>query len=202
MSAVPTFNLEAKGADLNKALTDLNTYLSTRSYMEGWSKSSLDATTLARIQGDVSAKKYPHIARWAAHIGFFEESVRATWRVFAVEAPKAVADEDDEEDDEDDDDPFGAADSDDDEETRAMMEKKRAEIEAITARQQARKGKARSNLTIDIKPEDSETDMNEVMANVKAIELDGLKWLGGQLIDVAYGIKKLRQMCQIEDQKN
>jgi len=26
-----------------------------------------------------------------------------------------------------------------------------------------------------------------------------LKWLGGQLVDVAYGIKKLRIMCQLVD---
>jgi elongation factor 1-beta len=36
---------------------------------------------------------------------------------------------------------------------------------------------------------------------VRNIQIDGLKWLGSQLIDVAYGIKKLRILCQIIDVK-
>merc|ERR1712072_1422183 len=101
------------------------------------------------------------------------------------------------------DDPFADSDDDgsDDEETKAMMAAKAKQIADIQARQQAKKGKAKSNLTIDVKPDDLEVDMDDLTDDVKAITMDGLKWLGGQLIDVAYGIQKLRIMCQIVDQK-
>jgi translation elongation factor EF-1beta len=112
------------------------------------------------------------------------------------------AESEDESDDDDDDDPFGDLDdSDDDEETKAMMAAKAEQVKKIQARQAAKKGKARSNLTIDVKPDGAETDMDDIEAYVRAIEEDGLKWLGGQLIDVAFGIQKLRIMCQIVDEK-
>ena len=41
---------------------------------------------------------------------------------------------------------------------------------------------------VDIKPYDSETDMKQVEKDVRAIEMEGIKWLGGSLLDVAYGM--------------
>jgi len=80
-----------------------------------------------------------------------------------------------------------------------MMAEKSEQIKKIQARQAAGKGKAKSNLTLDIKPYDSETDMAELERKVRAIELDGNKWLGSQLVDVAFGVKKLRIMSQLVD---
>jgi elongation factor 1-beta len=43
--------------------------------------------------------------------------------------------------------------------------------------------------------------MDELTANVKAIEMDGLVWGGSQLVAVGFGIKKLQINLVIEDEK-
>lgn len=43
--------------------------------------------------------------------------------------------------------------------------------------------------------------MDELLANVKAINMDGLVWGGHQFIPIGYGIKKLQINCVIEDEK-
>jgi len=92
-----------------------------------------------------------------------------------------------------------ADDDDDDAETKAMLENKKDLVKDIQARQAANAGKAKSNLTLDVKPYDTETDMAALEQKIRQIEMEGLKWLGGTLLDVAYGIKKLRIMCQLVD---
>ena len=76
--------------------------------------------------------------------------------------------------------------SDDDEDedagqaAQALIAKKNAEREA--AKRAAKGGPtAKSSLILDIKPEDSETDMNELLAAVKQIEMDGLTWGGHEV---------------------
>jgi len=90
-------------------------------------------------------------------------------------------------------------DDDDDEATKAMFAKQKDLVKDIQARQAANAGKAKSNLTLDVGPYDTETDMSALEAKIRSIKIEGLKWLGGQLVDVAYGIKKLRIMCQLVD---
>jgi len=214
MADTPNFDLEAKTDNARAgALKALNEYLSTRSFMEGYSKSQLDAQTFLRINvNSLDATKYGHVARWAAHIGFFSAAQRATWR--ELPKPKAAEPEEAEEeeetgkakkdsDDEDEDDanPFGAGGDDSDEEESEALKKNKEVTEKVQARQAAKKGDAKSNVTLDVKPEEAETDMDDLKARVIAIEMDGLKWLGGQFIPVAYGIRKLRIMCQITDEK-
>jgi len=96
-------------------------------------------------------------------------------------------------------DDLGLDDDGDDAETKAMFEKQKDLVKDIHARQSANAAKAKSNLTLDVKPFDSETDMGALEKKIRGIEMEGLKWLGGQLVDVAYGIKKLRIMCQLVD---
>lgn len=60
---------------------------------------------------------------------------------------------------------------------------------------------AKSIVTLDVKPWDDETNLDELLANVKALEVDGLVWGGHQFIDVGFGIKKLQINCVIEDDK-
>jgi elongation factor 1-beta len=43
--------------------------------------------------------------------------------------------------------------------------------------------------------------LEELLANVKAIEMEGLVWGGHQFIAVGFGIKKLQINCVIEDDK-
>lgn len=60
---------------------------------------------------------------------------------------------------------------------------------------------AKSIVTMDIKPWDDETNMDELTANVVAIEMDGLVWGGHKLVAVGFGIKKLQINVVIEDDK-
>ena len=43
-----------------------------------------------------------------------------------------------------------------------------------------------------LQPWDDETDMDEMLKNVKSIEMDGLLWGASKLIPIGYGIKKLQ----------
>jgi len=114
-----------------------------------------------------------------------------------AEKPAAAAEEEDDDD-------FMASLSDDEEDAdggaaaQALIAKKNAEREA--AKRAAKGGPtAKSSLILDIKPEDSETDMNDLLKEVKQIEMDGLTWGGHEFIPVAFGIKKLRIICVVVD---
>jgi elongation factor 1-beta len=48
---------------------------------------------------------------------------------------------------------------------------------------------------------DDETDMEQLKANVLAIQQDGLVWGGSKLVAVGFGIKKLQLNVVIEDDK-
>jgi len=136
-----------------------------------------------------------------------EEEPAAEEAEAAVEeeaAPEAATEEEDAPAEEEADDnmtldDLGLDDDDDDEETKKLFAGKKEMIGEIRNRQAANAGKAKSNLTLDIKPYDTDTDMAQLEAKIRAIEIEGCKWLGGTLLDVAYGIKKLRIMCQLVD---
>jgi translation elongation factor EF-1beta len=107
-----------------------------------------------------------------------------------------------EESDDDDDDFKMSLDDDDDEDdggaAAAIIAKKNAERASI--KNQNKPGEqAKSSVVIDVKPEDSETDMVELERLVRTIVLDGLLWGAAELVPVAYGIKKLRIMAVVVD---
>jgi len=60
---------------------------------------------------------------------------------------------------------------------------------------------AKSNIILDIKPWDDETDMAELEKSVRSIEMDGLLWGSSKLVPLAYTIKKLQISCVVEDDK-
>ena len=60
---------------------------------------------------------------------------------------------------------------------------------------------AKSNILLDVKPWDDETDLGEMEKAVRAIEKDGLLWGTAKLVPVGYGIKKLQICCVVEDDK-
>ena len=88
--------------------------------------------------------------------------------------------------DEDEDEDAGAA-------AQALIAKKNAEREAA---KRAVKGgpTAKSSLILDIKPEDSETDMNELLTAVKQIEMEGLTWGGHEVSLSAKWIVRCRSL--------
>jgi len=118
-------------------------------------------------------------------------------------APKAAAPAPAEEDDDDDDvDLFGSDDEDDAEAERIKAERVAAYNERKAAKE-AKKGVliAKSNIILDVKPWDDETDMGALEAEVRKIETDGLLWGAAKLVPVGYGIKKLQICCVVEDDK-
>jgi len=60
---------------------------------------------------------------------------------------------------------------------------------------------AKSNIILDVKPWDDETDMAELEKCVRSIEMDGLLWGASKLVPLAYTIKKLQISCVVEDDK-
>ncbi|XP_019760382.1 probable elongation factor 1-delta isoform X2 [Dendroctonus ponderosae] len=60
---------------------------------------------------------------------------------------------------------------------------------------------AKSNIILDVKPWDDETDLKLMESSVRKIELDGLLWGASKLVPLAYGIKKLQISCVVEDDK-
>jgi len=60
---------------------------------------------------------------------------------------------------------------------------------------------AKSNIILDIKPWDDETDMAELERSVRTIEMEGLLWGSSKLVPLAYTIKKLQISCVVEDDK-
>ncbi|XP_055688098.1 probable elongation factor 1-delta [Lutzomyia longipalpis] len=107
-------------------------------------------------------------------------------------APKVVEDDDDGVD------LFGS-DSDEDEAANTVKEARLAEYNARKSKKPALI--AKSNIILDIKPWDDETDMKAMEAEVRKIEMDGLLWGASKLVPLAYGIHKLQISCVVEDDK-
>lgn len=103
-------------------------------------------------------------------------------------------------DDEDDDvDLFGSDDEDEDKAAAELREKRLAEYAAKKSKKPALI--AKSNVILDIKPWDDETDMKEMELEVRKITMDGLLLGASKLVPLAYGIHKLQLSCVIEDDK-
>jgi elongation factor 1-beta len=192
---------EFKNLTEESGLTELNKYLETRSYIDGYKPSAADSSLLTSISAAVCSKKYPHVSRWLTQITSFSVCQRAAWGgvvsapAAAKPAAKPVAAKKPASDDD-----FAMSSEEDDEETLAIIAKKNAE------KAEKAKGKpvliSKSSVILFVKPLEAETDMNEVAAKIKKeIVIESLVWGDYELIPVAYGIKKLRIICVIEDEK-
>ncbi|EEY58266.1 EF-1 guanine nucleotide exchange domain-containing protein, putative [Phytophthora infestans T30-4] len=112
----------------------------------------------------------------------------------AAPAPKKV-----EEDDDDDDDLFGDDDDEEEDEAAKALAAKRAEA-AKAAKKEKKKPVERSQVVIEVKPWEAETDLEELAVKIKALPVEGLTWgEGHKLVPVAFGIKKLLVQCVIID---
>ncbi|KAK9477695.1 hypothetical protein V1514DRAFT_333170 [Lipomyces japonicus] len=199
--------------DLSSAagLLTLNKFLLKESFISGFEPSQADAIVFKAVGSAPDAEKYVNAARWYATIASYsaEESAAlpgdasadvTTFGPAVVEEVAAPAAAEAEEEDEEDVDLFGS----DDEEEDAEAEKLKAERLAEYAAKKAAKGPkpaAKSIVTLDVKPWDDETDLDELLANVKNLEVEGLVWGAHQFIAVGYGIKKLQINLVVEDDK-
>nr|BAN20232.1 elongation factor 1 delta [Riptortus pedestris] len=104
-------------------------------------------------------------------------------------------------DDDDDDgvDLFGSDSEEEDAEAAKIKEQRLAEYAARKAKKPVLI--AKSNIILDVKPWDDETDMKLMEAEVRKIQCDGLVWGASKLVPLAYGIHKLQISCVVEDDK-
>ena len=125
------------------------------------------------------------------HIASFEAAGRKQFPKASKDAASytaggaaAAADDDD-----DDVDLFG---SDDEEEDAEAAKIRQERLDAYAAKKSKKPALiAKTSVLLDIKPWDDETDMNEMLKQVKTIEMDGLVWGASKLVPVGYGINKL-----------
>jgi len=166
-------------------LTQLNTYLASRVYVFGLEPTAQDATLFGLIGSAPDAAAYPNVARYYAHIESFgaDKSKFVALEGLTVSdtpvAPAAGGKKDDDSEDEglggllDSDD-----DSDDDEDPAAVAAAMKAKAEAAAkAKKKGKKRRApeRSEIILDVKPFDDQTDLEALAAKIKALTLVTLK---------------------------
>lgn len=186
--------------DLTSAagLKKLNDYLVDKSYIEGYQPSQADTGVFNGLKA-APAADYSHALRWYNHIksyGNEKTSFPGSTGSSAAKAPKVEAKK--EEKDEDDIDLFGS----DDEVDEAAERLKQERLAAYEAKKATKTAIiAKSNIVLDVKPWDDETDMAQLEACVRSVQCDGLLWGASKLVPLAYGIKKLQITCVVEDDK-
>ena len=182
-------------------LQSLNEFLAERSYIEGFTPSQADSVVFGGLSG-APAADLAHALRWYSQINSYAADERSSFpgqakdlsaygSAGAAAAPAA-------DDDDDDIDLFGSDEEDDAEAERVKQERLAAYAEKKAAKKVVI---AKSNIILDVKPWDDETDMKEVERLVRTIEHDGLLWGTAQLKPVGYGIMKLVISCVVEDDK-
>ncbi|CAM9251691.1 unnamed protein product [Choristocarpus tenellus] len=198
-----------------KGVLGFNGYMTARSYVEGYAYSKADADMFAACPSSPDKATAPHAYRWFIHIAAIigVRSLNFSGATTAPAAPapapaaaaskkaapKAKAKCDDDGDD-DDDDLFG----DDEEEAPASKpEKSRADImKEAKAAKDAKKKIDRSQIVLEVKPWEADTDLNELFKMISKVVIDGLVWGEAyKLVPVAFGVKKLVLSCVVEDSK-
>jgi len=190
-------------------LTVLNSWLTTRSYIVGYSPSQADVVSFKALKESPDATKYPHAARWYKHIASYSEEFATLpgdaskdYTSYGPEVTAATlnpAKAPAAEEDDDDVDLFGSDDEEEDAEAERIRNERLAEYKK--KKEGKVKPAAKSVVTMDIKPWDDETDMKALEESVRSIEKDGLLWGASKLVPVGYGIKKLQITLVIEDDK-
>jgi translation elongation factor EF-1beta len=209
------------------AVKQLNGMLTLRSYLEGYAISAADTSLFATMAGAPDPVATPHAFRWYIHVaaltglGRFGGAAAAAPAAPAAKkaapakkAAKAESDDDLFGDDDDEDDLFDDDDDDTTVKTDEAQQAKNAgvslgEIRKLKAAALAKAAKSmkkitRTQLVFEVKPWEAECDLSALHAKIlkAGAETAGLKWGEGfNLVDVAFGIKKLICQCIVEDDK-
>jgi len=180
--------------DVNSAsgIGKLNEHLKSHSYVEGYTASQADTTVFNQIK---AAPSLPNALRWYNHIKSFGDLRSKFPAATAGNGSSKAAPADDD----DDVDLFGSDNEEEDAEAAKIREQRLAEYAAKKTKKPALV--AKSNVILDIKPWDDETDMAELEKGVRTIEMEGLLWGASKLVPLAFGIKKLQISTVIEDDK-
>ncbi|RLN73130.1 hypothetical protein BBJ28_00002792 [Nothophytophthora sp. Chile5] len=193
--------------DQDAGLKKLNGFLTNKSYIEGYQFSAADVATFEKFSSVPDAAKNPNVYRWYVHVAA-KLGLRAILVAKKAAAPKQEAPKkaaapavEEEEEEDDDDDMFGDDDEEEDDEATKALAAKRAEAaKAASAKKEKKKPVERSQVVLEVKPWEAETNLEELAAKIKALPIEGLSWgEGHKLVPVAFGIKKLLVQCIIID---
>ncbi|XP_032473184.1 LOW QUALITY PROTEIN: elongation factor 1-delta-like [Phocoena sinus] len=170
-------SLEVENQSLRGVVQDL---LQAVSKLEAW-LSSLEK----------SSPTHPATAPQTQHVSPMHQVERPT--------QKAVTVTEDNEDEDDDIDLLGS-DKEEDQEAAWLREERLQQYAEKKVKKPALV--AKSSILLDIKPWDDETDMAQLEACMRSIQLDGLTWWGAfKLGPMDYGTHKLQILCVVEDDK-
>jgi len=189
-------------------LKALNDHLADKSYIEGFQPSQADVVVFQALSGRPTVD-LTHVLRWYQHISSYGAEktslpgVKKHLDEYGPTAAKAKAAADvkpavNKDDAEDDFELFGS-DEEADEEAERVKSERLAAYEAKKSTKTAII--AKSNIVLDVKPWDDETDMAKLEECVRSVQCDGLLWGASKLVPVGYGIKKLQITCVVEDDK-
>jgi len=194
-----------------------NGHLANRSYIVGYVPSKSDAdlfTDVSKVYPNGPDAKFVHARRWWNHINSYNADERNTSTVATEQSAAKKAQPKEEEKKEaapqasstttttteeegidqsvmdEVDDLFGDVD-----ENAAQKLKQQVAAGATKKPVPVQK----SNVVLDVKPIERETDMALLEQKVRAIELNGLNWGPSKLVEVAYGVKKLQITCVVVD---
>eukprot|EP00595_Chromulina_sp_UTEXLB2642_P003444 CAMPEP_0196761740 /NCGR_PEP_ID=MMETSP1095-20130614/1046_1 /TAXON_ID=96789 ORGANISM="Chromulina nebulosa, Strain UTEXLB2642" /NCGR_SAMPLE_ID=MMETSP1095 /ASSEMBLY_ACC=CAM_ASM_000446 /LENGTH=226 /DNA_ID=CAMNT_0042111667 /DNA_START=990 /DNA_END=1666 /DNA_ORIENTATION=- len=198
---------------------DLNTYLSTRSYISGYKSSELDVKILQLVGFLPSPVDYPHASRWANHI----QAISGTKFTAGASTSAPTKVSDDKADDFDDlfgDDaevPVKPASNEDDEdneglsteeiqankarkERMALAKKLKEENDLKSGKKAKVKEEEKSLVVLEVKPWEADTDLKALWEKIIEYKQEGLHWGASYKLEpVAYGIMKLVLTCTIVD---
>ncbi|KAB8074066.1 hypothetical protein BDV29DRAFT_174358 [Aspergillus leporis] len=187
-------------------LTLANSFFANKSYVIGDAPSQADVVTFKAFSGAPDAEKYPNVARWYKHIASYESEFSTlpgdsskAYTTYGPESTELPTNPKDKPEEDDDMDLFG---SDEEEEDPSVVAEREARLAEYKKKKEAKpKPVAKSIVTLEVKPWDDETNLEELEANVRAIEKDGLVWGASKWVAVGFGIKKLQINLVVEDEK-
>jgi len=190
-------------------LEALDRHLADKSYIEGYVPTQADVVVFKALTGPPNAtvnalRWYRHISSFGAESAAFPAAGVNTAKLVggaaAAAAPPARPAKKVEEEEEDDDD-FDMFGSDDEVDEEAEAEKQRRL--AAYAEKKAKKPAliAKSNVILDVKPWDDETDLAAMETEIRKIETEGLLWGKADKKPVAFGVFKLVICAVVEDDK-
>jgi len=211
MSVTISFNTAS-----DAGLSDLNTFLESRSYIIGFVPTQSDVVVANALKGaKVDGDKYANVARYLRHINSFSAEVQARFpaglsalstgaaAAGAAAAAKpaaggkpagkpAAAAKPAESESESDDDMFASSGDEKPDKKAAAKAAAVAKAKAAAAGTKKEAPVERTQCVYEVKPAEAGQDMADLEARVRTIEKEGLSW-GQQfkVVDVAYGIQKL-----------
>lgn len=183
-------------------LENLNKKLADFPYLEGYTPSKADVAEYAKYA------KLVHFNRWFKHMSSFTDAEKTA--LFTASQPKSSkgpvptaatgskAQPAKKGGDDDDLDLFG---SDDDDEEAEKAKAERAKEMAAKKKGGKPGVVAKSNVILDVKVWDDETDLKVVETEVRKIEKEGLLWGVAKTVPLAFGIHKLQIVAVVEDEK-